>query len=65
MPLLRKLINLRTSKAITIPKSWLENAEQEAGKKIVFIALEVDRVITLEPVFERMEQAKKESLKNG
>jgi hypothetical protein len=54
-PILRKLINLRTSKAICLPKSWLECAEQEAGKKIVAIALEVDRVITLQPVFEKKE----------
>ena len=25
-PIIRKLINLKTSKAITLPKSWLENA---------------------------------------
>jgi hypothetical protein len=52
-PIIRKLIDLRTSKAICLPKSWLENAEQEAGKKIIGIALEVDRVITLQPVFEK------------
>jgi hypothetical protein len=36
-----------------LPKSWIENAEEEAGKKIVGIAMEVDGVITLQPVFEK------------
>jgi hypothetical protein len=53
MPLIRKLIDLQTSKAVTLPKSWLENAEQEAGKKIIAIALEVNRVITVSPIFEK------------
>ena len=38
---------------MTLPKSWIESAEQEAGKKIVAIALEVDRIITITPVFEK------------
>lgn len=53
MPIIRKILNVGTSsKAITLPKSWLENAEQEADQKIVAIALEVDRVITIQPIFE-------------
>ena len=53
MPIIRKILNVGDSKAITIPKSWLESAEENAGKKIIAIALEVDRVITISPVFER------------
>ena len=41
------------SKGITLPKSWLENAEQEEGKKIVAVAMEVNGCITLNPVFEK------------
>jgi antitoxin component of MazEF toxin-antitoxin module len=53
MPIIRKILNVGDSKAITIPKSWLESAEENAGKKIIAIALEVDRVITISPVFEK------------
>jgi len=51
---------MQTSKAVTLPKSWLENAEAEAGKKIIAIALEVDRVITVSPVFERKKEVVKQ-----
>lgn len=51
MPIIRKILNVGDSKAITIPKSWIESAEENAGKKIVALALEVDRVITLQPIF--------------
>jgi len=53
MPIIRKILNVGDSKAITIPKSWLKSAEENAGKKIIAIALEVDRVITISPVFEK------------
>ena len=61
IPIIRKLMDLRTSKAICLPKSWLECAEDQAGKKIVAIALEVDRVITLSPVFEKDVQKQAET----
>ena len=51
MPIIRKLTTVGDSKGITLPKSWIENAEQEAGKKIVAIAMEVNHIITLRPVF--------------
>ena len=56
MPIIRKLTTVGAAKGVTLPKSWIENAEQQAGKKIVAIALEVDSVITLAPVFEKKEE---------
>ena len=56
MPIVRKLTCVGDSKGITLPKSWIDNAEEQAGKKIVAIALEIDRVITLEPVFEKSKE---------
>lgn len=53
MPIVRKLTCVGDSKGITLPKSWIDNAEEEAGRKIVAIALEVDSIITLQPVFEK------------
>ena len=59
MPIIRKILNVGDSKAITIPKSWIESAEENAGKKIIAIALEIDRVITLQPVFAKDEKKRK------
>ena len=58
MPIIRKLTCVGDSKGITLPKSWIENAEQEAGKKIVAIALEVDSIITIAPIFEKKRTVK-------
>lgn len=55
MPLIRKLMDLKTSRAITLPASWLKNAENEEGAKIIAIALEIDKIITIAPVFEKKE----------
>jgi len=50
MPLIRKIMNLGTCKAITIPKTWLDYLERETGQEITEIALEVDRVLTISPI---------------
>jgi len=52
MPILRRLTVVGDSRGITLPKSWIENAEQQAGKKIIAIALEVNGCITIKPIFE-------------
>lgn len=51
MPIIRRILELGHSKAVTLPKSWITNAEQQTGKKVVALALEVDGTITLQPVF--------------
>jgi antitoxin component of MazEF toxin-antitoxin module len=55
MPITRKILKVGNSKAITIPATWLSNAEEQEGRKITAMALEVDRVITIQPVFEKKE----------
>ncbi len=55
MPIIRKLTTVGASKGITLPKSWLENAEQQTGEKIIAIALEVNDTITIQPVFAKKE----------
>ena len=57
MPILRSIINLGKSQAVTLPKSWLRNAEDTEGKKAVAIAMEIDGSITLKPVFEKEQKA--------
>jgi antitoxin component of MazEF toxin-antitoxin module len=57
MPIIRKLTTVGDSKGITLPKSWLESAEADAGRKIVALALEIDKIITVSPVFEKEKEA--------
>jgi hypothetical protein len=42
MPIIRKVMDLRTSRAICLPKSWLEYFEKESGQEINEVAIEVD-----------------------
>jgi len=52
MPIIRKVIDVgKTSKGITLPKSWLEYYEKEAGKQIESVAMEVNSILTIKPIF--------------
>ncbi len=53
MPIIRSILNLGSSKAVTIPKSWLTNAEDQTGRKVIALAMEVNENITLQPIFEK------------
>jgi hypothetical protein len=53
MPIIRSVIDLDHSKAVTIPKSWITNAEDQRGKKVVALSMEVNGTITLQPIFEK------------
>ncbi len=53
MPIIRSILNLGNSKAVTIPKSWLTNAENQTGRKVIALAMEVNENITLQPIFEK------------
>jgi antitoxin component of MazEF toxin-antitoxin module len=53
MPIIRSVLNLGNSKAVTIPKSWLTNAEDQTGKKVIALSMDVNESITLQPVFEK------------
>jgi len=53
MPLIRKIMDLGTCKAITVPKAWLDYLERETGQKIIEIALEVNGVLTISPIIQK------------
>jgi antitoxin component of MazEF toxin-antitoxin module len=53
MPIIRSILKLGHSKAVTIPKSWITSAEDQTGRKIVALAMEVNGTITLQPIFEK------------
>lgn len=41
MPLLKKLITLRRSKAVILPAAWLKSNERRLGTEIVEVEMEV------------------------
>jgi hypothetical protein len=43
-------MDLKTSRAVCLPKSWLEYYERESGCKITEVAMEVDKVLTVTPI---------------
>ena len=63
-PIIRKVIQVGTSRAVSLPKSWLTHAENKAGKKIIALALEINNVITMSPVFEKQVEYDKSKLEN-
>jgi hypothetical protein len=50
MPLIRKIIEVGTSRAVTIPKDWLEFYEKQFGKPIEEVAIEVNKVLKIIPL---------------
>ena len=56
MPLVRKIIDAgKTSKAVIIPKSWLEFYEKQNGCKITEVAIEVNGVLKVSPILPKKE----------
>jgi hypothetical protein len=54
LPLVRKIIEAgKTSRAVIIPKSWLEFYEKQQRSPIEFVAIEVNRVLKIEPILSR------------
>jgi hypothetical protein len=50
----RKIIPVgKTSRAVIIPKSWLEYYEEKEGKPISTVAIEVNRVLKIERILSK------------
>jgi hypothetical protein len=59
MPLIRKIIDAgKTSRAVIIPSSWLRFYEEQEGKPIEFVAMEVNRILKIEPILPKKEHRK-------
>ena len=56
MPIIRKIIQVGTSKAVTIPKGWLEYLRKETGCDVTEVAIEVDRVLKIMPILPENEK---------
>lgn len=53
MPLVRTLIKIgRSSRAVVLPKSWLEYYEEKAGCKIEEVTIEVDGELRIKPIIQ-------------
>lgn len=55
MPLIRKIQKSgKTSKVITLPKSWLEYQEQETGRELTHVTIEVGgRTLIVKPLIKK------------
>jgi len=56
MPIIRKIIQVGTSRAISIPKSWLDYYERETGVEIKEVAMEVNRILTITPILKKKKE---------
>lgn len=52
MPIKRKLLDLGSSYGVTIPKSWVKDAEEKEGRKMVALTMEINGEIVIKPFFE-------------
>ena len=53
MPIIRKVTTVGASRGITLPKSWLEWIERESGQEITEVTVEIDKVLTIQPVLNK------------
>lgn len=50
MPIVRKVIEVgKTSRAVILPKSWLEYYEKEKGETIEEVTIEVNKILKIAP----------------
>jgi antitoxin component of MazEF toxin-antitoxin module len=56
MPLVRKLVEIGNSKAVFLPKSWVEYYEEKFGQKIAEVAIEVNKILKIAPIFREKRQ---------
>ena len=56
MPIIRKVIDVGASKAVTIPKSWLDYYREKTGQPILKVTIEVNNVLQIAPFFPTSEK---------
>lgn len=50
MPIIRKIIRVGTSKAVSLPKSWLTFYERQYGQCITEVSVEVNGKLIIRPI---------------
>ena len=59
VPIIRKLIAIgKTSRAVILPKSWLQYYEAQEGHPIDAVAIEVNKALQITPMIKRPEDDK-------
>ena len=53
MPIIRKLYKVGGSFAVTLPVSWIKDAEEKKNAKMIEVAMEVNGSIIITPVFNK------------
>lgn len=50
MPIVRKVWGIGNSRAISLPKSWLDYIEKQTGKQVLEVAIEVNGDLKITPI---------------
>jgi len=59
MPIVRKIVHIgQTSRGIILPKSWLEFHEKQNDSRITEVAIEVNSVLKVSPIFPKKKDRK-------
>ena len=53
MPIIRKVISVGDSKAVTIPPSWLKFIERQTGQVVTEVTVEVNGQLVIRPIIEK------------
>jgi len=49
MPIIRRVVTVGTSRAVTIPPTWLREIEERTGRKVDELLMEIDTAIRIYP----------------
>jgi len=58
LPIIRKVLQHGNSRAVSLPKSWLDLIERETGKTIKEVTVEVNGVLTIQPIIPKKPKGK-------
>ncbi len=50
MPIIRKVIQVGTSRAVSLPKSWLTLIERETGQPVKEVTMEVNGCLMIQAI---------------
>lgn len=53
MPIIRKIVPIGGSRAITLPSSWLDWIEREIGKRPTEVTIEISDALKILPIFDK------------
>lgn len=59
MPIIRKVLQHGNSKAVSIPKSWLEWIERQSGETVKELLIEVDGSLVIQPILSKTGDSEK------